>query len=183
MRAEERRRDVLRSGCWCEERTQPAQPLRFPVAAVSRAIVVQQGVERTEGRAAWTSTSSPSQCPGDATPSWCPSESLSLQAARQLLLIHLLLLLVDAGVGDGISPVERRDSVGMAGTVPAGACLSVPRDSRAQTTLAGPLHPPKLLSAPEPGPSTQQLQKEEQDPQNSQNSELQQPPGPSVPGL
>lgn len=61
----------------------------------------------------------PSQCPGEVTPSSCPSESLSLQGPRELLLVHLLLLLVDAGVGNGISPVERRDSVGMAEMCPS----------------------------------------------------------------
>lgn len=126
-----------------------AQPLRFPVASATREIVVQQRVEQTEGRAEWISTSSPSQCPGEVTPSSCPSESLSLQGPRELLFIHLLLLLVDAGIGNGISPVERRNSVEMAEIVPAGAWLSMPRDSRSDTRLAGPLQPPQSCSLPQ----------------------------------
>lgn len=39
----------------------------------------------------------------------CTSQSLSLQAPCELLFIHLLLLLVDPSVGNGISPAERRD--------------------------------------------------------------------------
>lgn len=139
---------MLRSGCWCEEGTQPA-----PAPEISSCCSIQgnrgvAGMESTEGRAEWISTSSPCQCPGDATP--CPSESLSLQRPRELLFIHLLLLLVDAGVGDGVSPVERRDSTeGTAQTVPTGAWLSVPEDSRTHphhTCWPSPL--PKPLSAP-----------------------------------
>lgn len=157
------------------------QPLRFPVAAASREIMVWQGVERTEGRAEWIPTSSPSQCPGDATLSSCPSESLSLQGPRELLFIHLLLLLVDPGVGNGISPVERRDSVvGMAETVPAGAWLSVPRDSRRETCWLSPT--PKAASVPQLGPSTQQLQKRGVAPSGQPGLDSQNLRAPATPG-
>lgn len=138
-------------------------------------------MEQTEGRAEWISTSSPSQCPGEAAPSSCPSESLSLQGPRELLFIHLLLLLVDAGVGNGISPVERRDSVGMAEIWPSWGLALHAKGFQEGNQTCWP-------SAPELGPSTQQLQKEEWDPQDNlvwipKSSELQQPPGPSLPGL
>lgn len=111
-----------------------------------------------------------------------PSESLSLQGPRELLFIHLLLLLVDAGVGDGVSPVERRDSTeGMAHTVPLGPgspCQGIPE-----------LTPPHLLALSTPKAAlypTQQLQRQEWNPQhhaNSQSSERQQRPRPSLAGL
>lgn len=68
---------------------------------------------------------------------------------------------------------------------PGSPCQGIPGVKPDSLALSNPT---KLLSAPELGPSTQQLQKEEWDPQDNlvwipKSSALQQPPGPSLPGL